>query len=77
MQEYNTRPHTARVVQQFPAVNNVKVLPWSAQRSPDLSPIDLWNHIGAINNAADMRRVLLAALNNIPGLNTMLDGPSM
>ena len=42
----NARPHTARVVQQFFAANNVNVLSWPA-RSPDLSPIEhLWDHLG-------------------------------
>ena len=45
-QKDNVRPHTARVVQQFFAANNVNVLPWTT-RSPDLSPIEhLWDHLG-------------------------------
>ena len=42
----NARPHTARVVQQFFAANNVNGFLWPA-RSPDLSPIEhLWDHLG-------------------------------
>ena len=38
--------HTARMVQQFFAANNVNVFPWPAH-SPDLSLIEhLWNHLG-------------------------------
>ena len=43
LQQDNARPHTARVTQQFLAINNVNVLPWPA-RSPDMSPIEhLWD----------------------------------
>ena len=38
-QHDNARPHTACIVQNFLAVNNVDVLSWSS-RSPDVSPID-------------------------------------
>ena len=42
-QHDNARAHTARIVTNFLAANNVNVLPWPA-RSPDMSPIEhLWD----------------------------------
>ncbi|KAK6183161.1 hypothetical protein SNE40_010691 [Patella caerulea] len=44
-QHDKARPHTARIVQDFLAANNVNVLPWPAC-SPDLSPIEhLWDRL--------------------------------
>ncbi|KFM57432.1 Transposable element Tcb2 transposase, partial [Stegodyphus mimosarum] len=43
-QQYNARPHTARVSQD--CLRNVTTLPWPA-RTPDLSPIKhIWGHLG-------------------------------
>ncbi|GFX31617.1 transposable element Tcb2 transposase [Trichonephila clavipes] len=43
-QQYNARPHTARVSQD--CLRTVTTLPWPA-RSPDLSPIEhIWDHSG-------------------------------
>ncbi|GFX56128.1 transposable element Tcb2 transposase [Trichonephila clavipes] len=42
-QQYNARPHTARVAQDFP--RHFQTLPWAA-RSPDLSPVEhVWNQL--------------------------------
>ncbi|GFU72729.1 transposable element Tcb2 transposase [Trichonephila clavipes] len=42
-QQYNARPHTARVVQDF--LRHFQTLPWLA-RSPDLSPVEyVWDQL--------------------------------
>ncbi|PRD27235.1 UNVERIFIED_CONTAM: Transposable element Tcb1 transposase [Trichonephila clavipes] len=41
-QQYNVRPHVARIVQRFFVNYQIELLPWPA-RSPDLSPIEnMW-----------------------------------
>ncbi|GFX49773.1 transposable element Tcb2 transposase [Trichonephila clavipes] len=43
-QQYNARPHTARVSQD--CLRTVTTVPWPA-RSPDLSPMEhIWDHLG-------------------------------
>ncbi|GFV28654.1 transposable element Tcb1 transposase [Trichonephila clavipes] len=44
-QQYNARPHVARIVQMFFFNHQIQLLPWSA-RSPDLSPIEnMWSMV--------------------------------
>ncbi|GFV87753.1 transposable element Tcb1 transposase [Trichonephila clavipes] len=41
-QQYNARPHVARIVQRFFVNHQIELLPWTA-RSPDLLPIEnMW-----------------------------------
>ncbi|GFV28721.1 transposable element Tcb1 transposase [Trichonephila clavipes] len=42
-QQYNARPHVARIVQRFFVNHEIELLPWPA-RSPDLSPTEnMWS----------------------------------
>ncbi|KAK7441397.1 hypothetical protein BaRGS_00040579 [Batillaria attramentaria] len=75
-QQDNARPHTAHVVQQVFAANNVSVLPWPA-RSPDMSPREhLWDimdrrirqrpHTDTPSNGHDLVRALQEEWQRIP-----------
>ena len=72
LQQDNSRPHTARLTQQFLQANNIPVLPWPAY-SPELNPIEhLWDnlkrkvHALNIQNAAQLQAALRREWNAIP-----------
>ena len=73
-QHDNTRPHVARVCQDFLANNNIVQLDWPPY-SPDLSPIEhLWDELdrrvrrrrNTTNTLGQLRTALLEEWENIP-----------
>ena len=68
----NSRPHVARICQQFLNRNNVNVLPWPAV-SPDMNPIEhIWDYLGRnvrakgnVKNLSDLENALIQEWNNI------------
>ena len=64
-QHDNARAHTALVTANFPAQNNMNLLPWPAL-SPDMNPIKhIWDELGQrartnhqINNVQDLTQAL-------------------
>ena len=71
----NSRPHVARICQQFLNRNNVNVLPWPAV-SPDINPIEyIWDYLGRkvrgrgnVHNLRDLENALIQEWINIPNV---------
>ena len=71
----NTRPHVARICQQFLNRNNVNILPWPAV-PPDMNPIEhIWDYLGRkvqargiVHNLRDLENTFIQEWNNIPNV---------
>lgn len=73
-QHDNARPHTARIVTQFLAANNVDVMHWPSL-SPDLSPIEhIWDELdrrvrnrpNPLHTLVQLEQAVIQEWNNLP-----------